>query len=167
MTSSRHIRIFDTTLRDGEQAPGATLNRAEKLEIAHQLARLGVDIIEAGFPIASPDDFEAVKAIAAEVDGPRVAGLARAIEKDVTTAWDAVKVAAKAKAPWRASSAKCKLNQHLSPSPFTSPPGRGIFIALKDPPPIYILLQYFLFTVSAFTIGEAFSNQEAYYDLSG
>ena len=95
MTSSRHIRIFDTTLRDGEQAPGATLNRAEKLEIAHQLARLGVDIIEAGFPIASPDDFEAVKAIAAEVDGPRVAGLARAIEKDVTTAWDAVKVAAK------------------------------------------------------------------------
>ena len=95
MSSSRYIRIFDTTLRDGEQAPGATLNRAEKLEIAHQLAKLRVDIIEAGFPIASPDDFEAVKAIATEVEGPRIAGLARAIELDITTAWDAVKVAAK------------------------------------------------------------------------
>jgi 2-isopropylmalate synthase len=95
MTEHRYINIFDTTLRDGEQAPGATLNRAEKLEIARQLAKLGVDIIEAGFPIASPDDFEAVKAIATEVEGPRIAGLARAIEKDITTAWDAVKVAAK------------------------------------------------------------------------
>ncbi len=93
MSSSRYIRIFDTTLRDGEQAPGATLNRAEKLEIAHQLAKLRVDIIEAGFPIASPDDFEAVKAIATEVKGPRVAGLARAIEEDIRVCWDAVKVA--------------------------------------------------------------------------
>jgi 2-isopropylmalate synthase len=93
VSSDRYIRIFDTTLRDGEQAPGATLNRAEKLEIAHQLARLNVDIIEAGFPIASPDDFEAVKTIAAEVKGPRVAGLARAIEKDIRVCWDAVKVA--------------------------------------------------------------------------
>ena len=83
MSSSRYIRIFDTTLRDGEQAPGATLNRAEKLEIARQLAKLRVDIIEAGFPIASPDDFEAVKAIATEVKGPRIAGLARAIEEDI------------------------------------------------------------------------------------
>ncbi len=83
MTEHRYINIFDTTLRDGEQAPGATLNRAEKLEIARQLAKLGVDIIEAGFPIASPDDFEAVKAIAGEVEGPRIAGLARAIEKDI------------------------------------------------------------------------------------
>ena len=93
MSSSRYIRIFDTTLRDGEQAPGATLNRAEKLEIAHQLAKLRVDIIEAGFPIASPDDFEAVKAIATEVKGPRIAGLARAIEEDIRVCWDAVKVA--------------------------------------------------------------------------
>ena len=93
MSSNRYIRIFDTTLRDGEQAPGATLNRAEKLEIAHQLAKLHVDIIEAGFPIASPDDFEAVKAIATEVKGPRVAGLARAIEEDIRVCWDAVKVA--------------------------------------------------------------------------
>ena len=93
MSSTRYIRIFDTTLRDGEQAPGATLNRAEKLEIAHQLAKLRVDIIEAGFPIASPDDFEAVKAIATEVKGPRIAGLARAIEEDIRVCWDAVKVA--------------------------------------------------------------------------
>ncbi len=95
MSTSRYIRIFDTTLRDGEQAPGATMNRAEKLEIAHQLARLGVDIIEAGFPIASPDDFDAVKAIAGEVEGPRIAGLSRAIDKDIKAAWDAVKAAAK------------------------------------------------------------------------
>ncbi len=93
MSSTRHIRIFDTTLRDGEQAPGATLNRGEKLEIAHQLAKLRVDIIEAGFPIASPDDFEAVKAIATEVKGPRIAGLARAIDKDIRVCWDAVRVA--------------------------------------------------------------------------
>ena len=69
------------------------MNRAEKLEIAHQLAKLRVDIIEAGFPIASPDDFEAVKAIATEVKGPRIAGLARAIEEDIRICWDAVKVA--------------------------------------------------------------------------
>ena len=93
MSTHRYISIFDTTLRDGEQAPGASLNRAEKLEIAHQLARLGVDIIEAGFPIASPDDFEAVRPIAREVKGPRIAGLARAIEKDIRVCWDAVKVA--------------------------------------------------------------------------
>ncbi len=88
---TRSIKIFDTTLRDGEQAPGASLNKAEKLEVAQQLARLGVDVIEAGFPITSPDDFEAVRTIAKEVRGPRIAGLARCIEKDVRVAWDAVK----------------------------------------------------------------------------
>ena len=77
MTDDRVI-IFDTTLRDGEQSPGISLNTSEKLEIAHQLARLGVDVIEAGFPIASPGDFEAVQAIAREVQGPVIAGLARA-----------------------------------------------------------------------------------------
>ena len=65
-----HVRVFDTTLRDGEQSPGISLNRQEKVEIAHQLARLGVDVIEAGFPITSPGDFEAVQAIAREVEGP-------------------------------------------------------------------------------------------------
>ena len=72
------VLIFDTTLRDGEQSPGISLNTTEKLEIAQQLARLGVDVIEAGFPIASPGDFEAVQAIAREVQGPVIAGLARA-----------------------------------------------------------------------------------------
>jgi 2-isopropylmalate synthase len=95
VSTPRYINIFDTTLRDGEQAPGATLNKGEKLEIARQLSRLGVDIIEAGFPIASPDDFDAVKTIAREVKGPRIAGLSRAIEKDIHTAWNAVKVAEK------------------------------------------------------------------------
>src|SRR3954462_517404 len=83
------VLIFDTTLRDGEQSPGISLNTAEKLEIAHQLARLGVDIIEAGFPIASPGDFEAVQAIAREVRGPVIAGLARAHAADVDRAWEA------------------------------------------------------------------------------
>ena len=89
------VLIFDTTLRDGEQSPGISLNSAEKLEIAHQLARLGVDVIEAGFPIASPGDFEAVQAIAREVDGPVIAGLARANAADVERAWEAVRDAAR------------------------------------------------------------------------
>eukprot|EP00531_Pseudo-nitzschia_arenysensis_P014182 CAMPEP_0116145182 /NCGR_PEP_ID=MMETSP0329-20121206/16437_1 /TAXON_ID=697910 /ORGANISM="Pseudo-nitzschia arenysensis, Strain B593" /LENGTH=649 /DNA_ID=CAMNT_0003640731 /DNA_START=166 /DNA_END=2115 /DNA_ORIENTATION=+ len=94
-----YVRIFDTTLRDGEQSPGATLTSQEKLEIARMLAKLGVDIIEAGFPIASPDDFAAVKQIADVVgndvfeDGyvPVVCGLSRANPKDIERAWDAVK----------------------------------------------------------------------------
>jgi 2-isopropylmalate synthase len=85
------VIIFDTTLRDGEQSPGISLNSAEKLEIANQLARLGVDVIEAGFPIASPGDFEAVQAIAREVHGPVIAGLARAHAADVERAADAVR----------------------------------------------------------------------------
>ncbi|MEA2285254.1 MAG: 2-isopropylmalate synthase [Solirubrobacteraceae bacterium] len=85
------VLIFDTTLRDGEQSPGISLNTAEKLEIAQQLARLGVDVIEAGFPIASPGDFEAVQAIARDVRGPIIAGLARAHAADVDRAWDAVR----------------------------------------------------------------------------
>ena len=92
------VIIFDTTLRDGEQSPGATLSSAEKLEIARQLARLGVDVIEAGFPAASPDDLRAVQRIAREVgtpDGPTVAGLSRALESDILTAWEGVREAAK------------------------------------------------------------------------
>src|SRR5438046_6740122 len=85
------VLIFDTTLRDGEQSPGISLNTAEKLEIAHQLARLGVDVIEAGFPITSPGDFEAVQAISHEVAGPIIAGLARTHVQDIDAAWDAVK----------------------------------------------------------------------------
>src|SRR4051812_44619622 len=85
------VIIFDTTLRDGEQSPGISLNAAEKLEIAQQLVRLGVDVIEAGFPIASPGDFEAVQAIAREVHGPVIAGLARAHAADIERAAEAVR----------------------------------------------------------------------------
>src|SRR6476620_7230896 len=85
------VLIFDTTLRDGEQSPGISLNKQEKLEIAHQLARLGVDVIEAGFPITSPGDFEAVQAISREVEGPIIAGLARTHVADIDAAWNAVK----------------------------------------------------------------------------
>ncbi|MCK4648757.1 2-isopropylmalate synthase, partial [bacterium] len=91
----KRILIFDTTLRDGEQSPGASLNIQEKLEIAKQLARLGVDIIEAGFPISSSGDFEAVKLVAKEVKGPIIAGLARAKKEDIKRAWDAVKYSQK------------------------------------------------------------------------
>src|SRR5579884_3169919 len=87
------VIIFDTTLRDGEQSPGASLSSDEKLEIAHQLARLGVDVIEAGFPISSPDDFEAVRRIAREVKGPIIAGLARARPEDIDRCWEAVREA--------------------------------------------------------------------------
>ncbi|MCB1797112.1 MAG: 2-isopropylmalate synthase, partial [Candidatus Competibacteraceae bacterium] len=97
------VVVFDTTLRDGEQSPGATLNTQEKLDIARQLSRLGVDIMEAGFPAASPGDLEAVKLIANSVgrqprydrDGkpaapPVIAGLARANRNDIDRAWEAV-----------------------------------------------------------------------------
>ncbi len=86
----RTIRIFDTTLRDGEQSPGASMNVAEKLQVARQLARLGVDIIEAGFAISSPGDFEAIKTIGGEVEGPVVCSLARAREADIKRAWEAL-----------------------------------------------------------------------------
>ena len=84
------VLIFDTTLRDGEQSPGISLNKQEKLEIAHQLARLGVDVIEAGFPITSPGDFESVQAIAREVRRPVICGLARTSSQDIEAAWNAV-----------------------------------------------------------------------------
>ena len=72
------VIVFDTTLRDGEQSPGATMNIKQKLEVAHQLARLGIDVMEAGFPISSDGDFEAVNLIAREVEGPIICALARA-----------------------------------------------------------------------------------------
>lgn len=102
---TNYVKIFDTTLRDGEQSPGATMTSAEKLEVAHNLARLGVDIIEAGFPAASPDDLEAVRRIALEVGNPPagspeakvpvIAGLARANKPDIDKAWEAVQGAKK------------------------------------------------------------------------
>ncbi len=93
-----HVRIFDTTLRDGEQSPGCTMNLEEKMEVARQLARLHVDIIEAGFAAASPGDWAAVHQIAQEIgtpDGPVVASLARAVKDDIDKAWSAIQPAAK------------------------------------------------------------------------
>lgn len=92
---TRMIRIFDTTLRDGEQSPGASMNVEEKVMVAKQLARLGVDIIEAGFAYSSPGDFEAVRRIAREVEGPTICSLARARPEDIDRAWEALKGAPK------------------------------------------------------------------------
>ena len=94
----RRVRVFDTTLRDGEQAPGCTMTLAEKLQVAHQLARLGVDVIEAGYPAASPGDADSVRAVAEEVgvvNGPTICGLARATEHDVRTCAASVAPAAR------------------------------------------------------------------------
>lgn len=93
------VYVFDTTLRDGEQSPGCSMNQREKLAVAHQLARLGVDVMEAGFPISSPGDFDSVRRIAEEVgakpNAPTIAGLSRAREKDITVCADAVRAAIK------------------------------------------------------------------------
>ena len=92
-TEPRRIVIFDTTLRDGEQSPGCSMNLGEKLEIAHALVDLGVDVIEAGFPIASPGDFESVREIARNVRGATICGLARCNDKDIDRAWEALQEA--------------------------------------------------------------------------
>src|SRR6516164_5839206 len=94
-----YVRIFDTTLRDGEQSPGATMTASEKLEVARALARLGVDVIEAGFPAASADDLAAVRAIAEEIgtaqQPPIICALARAARPDIDAAWQGVRAAAR------------------------------------------------------------------------
>jgi 2-isopropylmalate synthase len=92
---AEQVFIFDTTLRDGEQSPGCSMNLREKMEMARQLERLGVDILEAGFPIASQGDFEAVEAVAAEIRKPVIAALARASQLDIDRAWEALKGAAR------------------------------------------------------------------------
>ncbi len=91
MTDNNKVIIFDTTLRDGEQSPGFTMNIKEKILFADQLVKLGVDVIEAGFPIASDGDFEAVKMIADRARGVQIAGLARANQKDIDVSWNAIK----------------------------------------------------------------------------
>src|SRR6516164_7652215 len=95
MANDNRLIIFDTTLRDGEQSPGASMNLTEKLEIAQALSDLGVDVIEAGFPIASPGDFEAVQAIARQVQEPVICGLARCNPEDIDRAWEALEGAAR------------------------------------------------------------------------
>ena len=89
--SSDYINIFDTTLRDGEQAPGCGMTAEEKLRVAFQLEKLGVDIIEAGFPISSEEDFLSVKTIAEKIKNCQIAGLCRASQKDIDRGWEAVK----------------------------------------------------------------------------
>lgn len=120
-----YVRIFDTTLRDGEQSPGATLTSNEKLEIARMLAKLGVDIIEAGFPIASPDDFDAVRQIADKVgnevfeDGyvPVICGLSRANQNDIQRAWDAVKSARRPRVHTFIATSKIHMESKLRKTP--------------------------------------------------
>ncbi len=97
MSEKEHLIIFDTTLRDGEQSPGASMTKEEKVRIAKALERLRVDVIEAGFPIASPGDFEGVKAVAAAVKDSTVCGLARALDKDIDRAGEALASAASAR----------------------------------------------------------------------
>ncbi|MGB0583285.1 MAG: 2-isopropylmalate synthase, partial [Limisphaerales bacterium] len=92
---NQRIRIFDTTLRDGEQCPGASMNLRQKLEVARQLGRLKVDVIEAGFPVISDGDFEAVETISKQIKGPIIAGLARCVGRDIDAAGEAVKHAKK------------------------------------------------------------------------
>jgi 2-isopropylmalate synthase len=97
VSEESRVHIFDTTLRDGEQSPGISLNTHEKVEIAQQLARLGVDVIEAGFPITSPGDFEAVQEISHRVEGPVICGLARTHKPDIDAAWGAIADAERAR----------------------------------------------------------------------
>ena len=121
----RKIVIFDTTLRDGEQSPGATMTVPEKLEVADALVTLGVDVIEAGFPAASPGDFEAVRTIAREVHGPVIAGLARAHASDIDRAADAVREAERGSpsrvqataVPWARSPAIAPRSSSAMPPP--------------------------------------------------
>ena len=111
------VKIFDTTLRDGEQSPGISLDVAEKLEIAEQLARLGVDVIEAGFPIASDGDFDSVEAIAKAVRGPIIAGLSRTGFKDVDRAWEAVRHADRARIHVFIATSKIHMEKKLRMTP--------------------------------------------------
>src|SRR3954467_15276765 len=90
---SQRVLVFDTTLRDGEQSPGVRLSMPEKVEIGHQLVKLGVDIIEAGFPISSPGDFESVNMLSRELKGVTICGLTRAREKDIECAAEALRPA--------------------------------------------------------------------------
>ncbi len=113
-TQREQVLIFDTTLRDGEQAPGIALNVEEKLTIARQLARLGVDVMEAGFPVTSDGDFEAVRTIAQQVEGPVICALARTEKRDIDTAWQALKDAERARIDIVTSSSDIHIEYQLN-----------------------------------------------------
>ena len=114
--SQQRVFIFDTTLRDGEQSPGCSMNPDEKLHLARQLEKLGVDIIEAGFPVASEGDFASVRQIAREIRGPQIAGLARANLRDIDRAWEAVREAASPRIHTFISSSDIHLKYQLKKS---------------------------------------------------
>ena len=114
---SDRVFVFDTTLRDGEQSPGATMSDTEKIEVARQLARLGVDIIEAGFPAASPGDLAAVQRIAREVKGVTVAGLARVQFVDIDAAWEGVRFAENPRIHTFTSSSPIHMQHQLRKTP--------------------------------------------------
>jgi len=116
---SNRVMIFDSTLRDGEQTPGAKLNAQEKVKIARQLARLNVDVIEAGFPISSPGDLKAVQQISREVKGPIIAALARAVKEDIDCAWDSVKEAEKPRLHVFLAASDIHMEKKLRKSPET------------------------------------------------
>src|SRR6185312_7082905 len=117
-TMSDRLIIFDTTLRDGEQSPGATLTSSEKLETARHLAKLGVDVMEAGFPAASPGDLMAVQMIAREVKGVTIAALARTNEHDVTKAWEGVRDAESARIHTFIATSPVHMKYKLRKSPY-------------------------------------------------
>jgi 2-isopropylmalate synthase len=128
MPSPNHIVFFDTTLRDGEQSPGCTMHHEEKLRLAHQIADLGVDVLEAGFAIASDGDFAAIRAVAHEVRGPRIASLSRAKREDIEASARAVEPAASNRIHLViASSTSISSTSSASPAtrPSTRPPSRS------------------------------------------
>lgn len=116
MAPTDRVIVFDTTLRDAEQTPGASLSVPEKMEIAHQLARLKVDVIEAGFPVSSNEDFEAVRRIGLEVEGPTICGLARVVPKDIERAGEALKGAARPRIHTFVGTSDIQLEQQLRKS---------------------------------------------------
>lgn len=117
MNNQDYVRIFDTTLRDGEQCPGAAMNENEKLEIAHHLAKMNVDVIEAGFPVSSPVQFKAVERIAREVEGPIITGLARSLRADIEAAANALKPAKKKRIHTFIASSPIHMKHKLGKSP--------------------------------------------------
>lgn len=112
----KYIKIFDTTLRDGEQSPGIILSKKEKLKIAKQLKKLGVDIIEAGFPISSQEDYEAVMQIAKEIRGPIICGLARTVKEDIDRCWEAIKYSEKPRIHTFIATSKIHMDEKLKKS---------------------------------------------------
>ena len=117
MGNREKIFIFDSTLRDGEQTPGAKLNLDEKIRIAHQLARLNVDVIEAGFPISSPGELKAVERISRDVKGPVICSLARCIKKDVDAAWESVRDAERPRIHVFLAASEIHMRQKLKKDP--------------------------------------------------